>query len=176
MKRRGQVWIETVLYTLIGLALIGIALGFMMPKINQARDKAMVEQAINSLGVIDEKIGEVVQKGVNNRRETEFSMKEGELYINATGDEIMFVITGLAKPVSEPDVDVPIGRIIQRSVVEQKTSTVYLRIRYNSNITYKGVDETKKFTASSVPYSFIVQNSGYQNGRVLVDIEEISNR
>ena len=58
-NKSGQVWIETVLYTLIGLVLIGLALGFIMPKINEARDKALVEQAINSLAELDSKITEV---------------------------------------------------------------------------------------------------------------------
>jgi uncharacterized membrane-anchored protein YitT (DUF2179 family) len=39
MKERiGQIWIETVLYTLIGLALIGMVLAFIMPKINETKE------------------------------------------------------------------------------------------------------------------------------------------
>ena len=36
---KGQVWVETVLYTLIGLALIGVVLAIITPKINETRDK-----------------------------------------------------------------------------------------------------------------------------------------
>ena len=43
IKKIGQVWIETVLYTIVGLAIIGIVLGFAMPKINQAKDNALIE-------------------------------------------------------------------------------------------------------------------------------------
>ena len=57
---RGQVWVETVLYTLIGLALIALVLAFVTPKINQSRDKIIVEQTINSLNEFDEKIGAVL--------------------------------------------------------------------------------------------------------------------
>ena len=46
LKKKGQIWVETVLYTLIGLALIGITLAIMMPKITQSREKVVVEQSI----------------------------------------------------------------------------------------------------------------------------------
>ena len=176
MEKRGQVWIETVLYTLIGLALIGLALGFIMPKINQARDKALVDQAVNSMNAFDEKINEAIERGPGNRRETEFSIKKGELYINSSGDEVMLVISGLSKPVSQPDVDIQRGRIKQRSVIEQKANSVYLRMNYRANITYSNTDEVKKFTAASLPYNFFIENKGYYNNQTIVNIEEISNR
>jgi hypothetical protein len=176
MEKRGQVWIETVLYTLIGLALIGLALGFIMPKINQARDSALVDQAVNSMNAFDEKVNEAIERGPGNRRETEFSIKKGELYINSSGDEIMLVITGLSKPVSQPDVDIQRGRITQRAVVQQKTNSVYLSMNYRANITYANTEEIKKFTAASLPYKFFIENSGYHNDITVINIEEISNR
>ena len=37
-SRRGQVWVETVIYTLIGIALIGLVLAILTPKIKEFRD------------------------------------------------------------------------------------------------------------------------------------------
>lgn len=178
MIKRGQVWIETVLYTLIGLALIGLALGFIMPKINEARDKVLVEQAINSISAFDEKISEAIQRGTGNIRQTDFSMKKGELYIDGKNDEIRFVIDGLTKPYSQPDVPIEIGRVKIVSSKGQKTSSVNLTVAYQANLTYQGQDGEKKFTAASVPYKFSAKNEGVygEPGRTLVDIEEISNR
>lgn len=179
MKKRGQVWIETVLYTLIGLALIGIALGFIMPKINAARDKILVEQTINSLGAFDDKVSEAIQEGKGNVRQVEFSMKKGELYIDGTTDEIKFVLTGLTSPYSQPGVEIAIGRINVTSSVGQKTSSVNLSVHYNADLTYNGKDEQKKFTASSIPYKFYIDNGGVRDvspGKTWVDIKEISNR
>ena len=45
---KGQIWVETVLYTLIALALIGITLAFVMPKINESKNNLIVEQTISS--------------------------------------------------------------------------------------------------------------------------------
>ena len=178
MKTRGQVWIETVLYTLIGLTLMGLALGFVMPKINEARDRALVEQAISSLSDFDGKINEVIQTGTGNVRQTEFLMKKGEIYINSSHDEILMTISGLTKLYSEDGVEIDIGRIKVKSELGQKTSTVYLRAVYSSNVnlTYKGRDEGRKFTPASTPYNFFIENKGTPNGQILINLDEISNR
>ncbi len=171
-KRKGQVWIETVLYTLIGLALMGAALGFIMPKINEARDRALVEQAINSLSDLDARINEVIQTGTGNRRISELLLKKGELYFNASADEIILTLSDLSKPYSEPNVTIDIGRIKVRSELGQKRSKVYLRAIYNSNITYAGKDEDKKVSAATIPYRFYIDNRGPLGGKIWVDITE----
>jgi type II secretory pathway pseudopilin PulG len=173
MNKIGQVWIETVLYTLIGLALMGLALGFIMPKINEARDKALVEQAINSLAELDGKVTTAIQTGPGNIRQAEFLMKKGELYINSSSNEIIFVLKDLTKPYSQPGVNISMGRVVVLSEGE-KPSTVYLRLIYGANITYNGKDEDKKFTAASTPYKFSIVNKGTVNGRIWADIKEIS--
>lgn len=177
MKKRGQVWIETVLYTLIGLTLMGLALGFIMPKINEAKDRAFVEQAINSLSELDEKMNSVIQTGTGNVRQTEFLMKRGEFYINASSNELGMVLREITKPYSEPDVEIDLGRIKVKTEVGPKTSTVYLRAVYGVNITYRGSDSDKKLTAASVPYKLSMENKGSASGQMIwVDIDEISNR
>lgn len=176
MQKKGQVWIETVLYTLIGLALIGIALGFIMPKINEARDKALVEQAISSLNEVDSKVNEVIEKGTGNIRQTEFLMKRGELFINAQSNEIEFLLSGLSAPYSEPGVEINSGRIKILSEMGQKTSTVRLTVSYSANLTYAGADNDKKFSPASTAYKLSIENKGALNDQIWVDIEEISNR
>ena len=174
MRRLGQVWIETVLYTLIGLALIGLTLGFVMPKINEARDRALVDQAINSLGDLDSKVTEVIQTGAGNIRQTEFLMKRGELYINASSDEIDMLISGLTAPYSEPGVEINIGRIKTKTTSEQGGNSVYLRAVYNANLTYKKSDNAVKFNPASTSYKFFIKNAGNTNGKSWIDIDEVS--
>lgn len=176
MNKRGQVWIETVLYTLIGLALMGLALGFVMPKINESRDRALVEQAINSLAALDGKVNDAIQAGTGNVRQATLLMKKGELYINSTSDEMIMVLTELTKPYSEPGVLINIGRVEVMSESGPKTSTVYLKVGYNANLTYLGEDRNKKFSAASTDYKFFIENKGSPNGPIWIDIEEVSNR
>ena len=174
-NKGGQVWIETVLYTLIGLALIGLALGFIMPKINEARDKAIVEQAINSLSEFDGKINEVIETGTGNVRQIEIYMKKGELEINS-GDyvpggksEMKITLSELSKPYSEPNVTISFGRVQVMTEEGQKTSSVSLKVSYSYNITFNGLNQNKKFTPASTPYKFSIKNNG-----AWINIEEIS--
>lgn len=178
MKNRGQVWIETVLYTLIGLTLMGLVLGFVMPKINETKDRALIEQAINSLSDLDAKISNVIQTGPGNVRQTEFLMKKGEFYVNASADRIEMVLN-VAKPYSEPNITVYIGKIKVLSEVGQKTSRVYIRADYkdyNINITYNEEEDEKKFTAAPTPYKFFIENRAAANTPGWININEISNR
>jgi len=178
MKRLGQIWIETVLYTLIGLALIGISLAIVTPKINSARDRIVVEQTIDSLGILDSKINEVLERGAGNKRIVEqFSMKRGVMFINSTGDEIVFILEDLGGPYSEPGVVInEEGRIEILSETAKKGSRVYLTLRYkNINLTY-GEDEFKKFSAAATPYRFSIENLGAETGNPVIKIEETSGR
>lgn len=182
--KKGQIWIETVLYTLIGLALIGISLAIITPKINEARDRIVVEQTIDSLGILDGKINEVMEKGPGNKRIIEkFSVKRGEMFINSTGEEIVFVLKDLKKPYSEPGVIVNEGRVEILSEEAKKGAVVYLTLRYvNVNLTYPG-DNYKKFSAAATSYKFSIENLGLNeenlglNGaKDEIKIEEISGR
>lgn len=167
--KRGQVWIETVLYTLIGLALIGMALGFIMPKINEVKDKVTVEQAINSLAEFDSKINEVIETGIGNKRQIEYYMKKGTFEINSgsyetTGySEIIMTLDGLSKDYSQPGMNISMGRVKVRTEEGQKGYGVYLSVRYpNYNFSYgdKRLNTDKMFNPASTPYKFSIENMG----------------
>ncbi len=177
MRRLGQIWIETVLYTLIGLALIGVSLAIITPKINSSRDRIVVEQTIDSLGILDGKINEVLEKGPGNKRVVEqFSMKRGEMFINSTGDEIVFILKELSSLYSEPGIVINEGRIEIVSKESKKGSWVYLTLRYtNVNLTYPD-DDFKKFSAAATPYKFSIENLGLNGEKYEIKIEETSGR
>lgn len=152
---KGQVWIETVLYTLIGLVLIGLVLAIAMPKINKAKDRLVVEQAIESLNIWGEKINEVTSSSPGNVRViSAFTMKRGEFYINPAEDEISFVLGDLSGPYSEPGVQIELGKVSLLSTEIRGRYSVYLGLNYSSvlNLTYAGAEKMAKFTASSTPY------------------------
>ena len=48
-SKRSQVWVETVIYTLIALTVIGLFISFAKPKIEEIQDKAIVEQSVAML-------------------------------------------------------------------------------------------------------------------------------
>lgn len=177
-NKKGQVWIETVLYTLIGLALIGIVLAVATPAINKSKDKIIVEQTIDSLNEWDKKINEVIDSGPGNKRNiASFMMKKGSLFINSPADEVNFVIDDLSAPYSEPGVLIELGKVKLISYEESGEDFVRLSLNYSSiaNITYAEKDSAGQFSAASIPYSFDIENTGNQGGELFViNIEETS--
>ncbi|MBU0907818.1 MAG: hypothetical protein KKD18_02155 [Nanoarchaeota archaeon] len=175
---KGQVWVETVLYTLLGIALIGIVLAIATPKINQSRDRILVEQTIESLSIWDNRIGELLDNVPGNVRNIPaFTMKRGELMINSTDDMITFLVDGLSSPYSEVGVPIQEGNIKLISYGTEGSYYVRLTLDYQnvSNLTYGGADGSKKFTAASTPYAFTLKNLG--GGQYpQIDIQETSRR
>lgn len=166
--KRGQVWIETVIYTLIGLALIGLALSFIMPKINETKDKSIVEQTIYSLNQIDEKISNVLDKGAGNVRNIEVTIKKGVMTIEPAENRIYFLINGLEKPYTEPGIQVSIGRI---EVLSEESQEGY---QSTLTIDYSGVDlvgEKIEMNEGEVPYRISVSNLGGDLGSERVEIK-----
>ncbi|MDO8508457.1 MAG: hypothetical protein Q7S27_02110 [Nanoarchaeota archaeon] len=175
-----QIWLETVIYILIGLALIGLVLGFITPKINEKKDRLVVEQTLIALNVLDSKVKEVIESGQFNKRVVEFKMQRGNLFISPERNEILFVLDGLSKPYSEPNVDIPLGRVILRTTEGKKTSSVSLTLQYGegTDITFDGAQEEKKVTPSGAPYKFAFENKGQVdnggNKAYQVDITRLS--
>ncbi len=171
IKNKGQVWIETVLYTLIGLALIGLVLAFATPKINESRDSIIIEQSIESLKVFDDKVNFVIARGAGNVGVIDdFILQRGQVVINALNNSITFVIKDLSKPYTEPGIPVKYGRITIISEEGAKTSSVNLSVSYNANITYEKKEDTKILKSAATPYRFSIENIN----NIYINIEDIS--
>ncbi len=164
LSRRGQVWVETVVYTLIGLALIGLVLAILSPKIKEFRDRSVVEQSIDSLNVIDSKINELLD-APGNKRKIELTIEKGKLAINASRDTIYFIIDESNVKYSEPEISLQIGRVKLTTLQMAEKYLINLELNYNYNLTFDGIDNAEliEFTPASLPYKIFVENKGFQN-------------
>ncbi|MEK6824539.1 MAG: hypothetical protein AABX12_05580 [Nanoarchaeota archaeon] len=175
MKRLGQVWVETVVYTLVGLSLIGLVLAFVIPKVNEYRDRSIVENTIEALNVIDGKINEVLEAPLNTRV-VGMTLKRGEIYFNATSDSIYYILEDSKAAYSEPNEPVSVGRIT--ILTEPKTKGVHkitLFIEYAFNLDYANNNTIKKYSPASVPYRFSFTNQGTDdNGAPTIFFRELS--
>ena len=84
---RGQIWVETLIYTLIAFVMIGLVLFFAGPKISEIQDKAIIEQSIEVMGEIDTIISGIGTAG--NRRVAELRIRKGALKINGTHEKLV---------------------------------------------------------------------------------------
>jgi hypothetical protein len=160
MKKKGQVWIETVIYTLIGLTVIGILLGFGKPKIDAMKDKVLIEQTIESLNQINDKIYDVQIPG--NKRFLGLKIAKGTFTINASNDEIIWTILSSYK-YSE------LGEVVNSSNMQFLTTQgnpykVDISMNYNLNLTYDSQDISRSFEASPSQYTLVIENKPSSNG------------
>ena len=159
MKKRGQIWIEVVIYTLISLTLIGAVLAFVTPKIGEIQDKAIIEQSITMMQNIDQIISSV--EGVaGNKRIIDLGIKRGTLTIDAQKDEIVFEIESKYL-YSQPGEKINIGDIIALTEETGSLNKITLTIDYSKyDLTYDGKNESKLITQASTPYKLSIENKG----------------
>lgn len=159
-SKKAQVWMETVIYTLIGFMLIAAVLTFAKPKIEELQDKAIIEQSISLMKDLDNTIIEIVQGGSGNKRVLETSIKKGEMTIDSVEDKIIFEIESNYL-YSEPGKEINDGNLILKTEKLGDLNIVTLeRIYENYNITFNGMDENKIITQAATPYKISVWNRG----------------
>tara|TARA_Y100000034_G_scaffold122656_1_gene168392 strand:+ start:1083 stop:1601 length:519 start_codon:yes stop_codon:yes gene_type:complete len=171
--KRGQVWVETVIYTLIAFVMIGAVLAFVKPNIEELRDKALIEQTIEVIEDINSRIIELGGEG--NKRIIELGIKKGILTIDGKNDLIVFEIESRLI-YSQPGEDIYMGNIIANTKKRGTFNTVTLTSNYSEyNLTYNKVDKLKTITKASTPYKLSISNIGENNdtGKPIIDFEII---
>ena len=171
-----QVWVETVVYTLIGLTIMGIVLGIATPAISRYKDEIIIEQTINVLNELNNKILEV-RGTVGNLRIVEFRIKKGSLVIDSLEDKISYILDESKLEYSEPGQEIKQGdiKIITEKKGKEYSTTLFLEYGDKSiNIGYNKGEEKKTFNKASTPYKLSIENEDYSDDTTSIDIKEIS--
>lgn len=171
VNKKGQVWVETVIYTLIGLAVMGLILAMAKPKIDEKRDQVAIEQAVEALRNINEKVYEV-QKAVGNRRAVDLKVGRGRLIIDKDNDMLLWEMD-ISYQHSEEDKSVSIGGV-NITTIKANPWRITLGISYSADITSEDSNfGTKELTSSQSTYKLIVENKGKdENGKFIIDIRD----
>jgi len=158
-SKLSQVWVETAVYTLIGLALIAIIITMANPQIQKIKDKAVIEQTISAMNILDDKILEV-QQSEGRVGKVVFKIAEGRLEINAADNSIKYVFEDTKLELSEPGVEVKQGNIILKTEKSGARFNIILLMRYNLDITNKNNEEIKILQKGATPYNILIENKG----------------
>ncbi|MFH1801368.1 MAG: hypothetical protein ABH804_00845 [archaeon] len=171
-KIKGQIWVETVIYTLIAFVLIGAVLAFVKPKIEEIQDKTIIEQSIEVLNNLESKISEIRQGGTGNKREIELKVKKGVLKIDGVNDKLTFEIES-KDLYSQPGEEVQYGNIIIYTEEKGNTNIVNLTRDYSESydLKYNGADELKLINPASIPYKIFISNSGKTDSITIINFE-----
>ena len=167
-KKRGQIWVETVIYTLIALILIGLVLTFITPKIKEIQDRVIIEQTIglmNNLDIIISSIANVA----GNKRIVDIGIKKGTLKIDGENDILIFEIK-TEYEYSQPGEDINIGDITARTEKIGGLNIITLISNYSQyDLNYNGKNELKEISQSATPYKLSIENKG-ANGKTIINI------
>lgn len=164
MKKRankhGQVWVETVIYTLIAMVMIGLVLTFVQPKILELSDRAAVQQSLSMMNDINNVILDLSQSGSGNTRKVSLNLRTGSLEVDGANDRIVFALEKSHYQVSEPDTAVDYGDIIVFTHTVNELSNINMTLDYSQyNLTYQGAETVGTLTKASTPYSLFISNN-----------------
>ena len=159
MKKRAQVWIETVIYTLIAFVMIALVLSYVRPKIQELQDQAVLQQSTDMLKQIDSTLSGMA--GAGNQRILEISVKSGELDLDCINDKIIFQLQSQSV-YSEPDKVINDGDVSVLTTKKTGYNLVTLTMDFSSDydLKFEGKDQLKQLSKASNPYKLIIINNG----------------
>jgi|SRR3989338_2138912 len=169
--KKAQIWVETVIYTLIGLAIIGLLLSIVTPAIKKRQDKILIETSMEMLSSIESIIEEVKYRGAGNSRPIEFRIRKGKLEFDSINDKINFSIETNYK-YSEPEEVIKKGKL--NILTDKKTEKVYdvfLSLDYSSslNLSWNEKEDIRSFQNSPSLNIVFATNKGKRGNMINID-------
>ncbi|MEK6935755.1 MAG: hypothetical protein AABW67_03130 [Nanoarchaeota archaeon] len=162
-KIKAQVWIETAVYTLIGITIMGIVLSMAIPQIEKMKDNTIIEQTMSAMNVLNDKILNVEQSEKSVGKVV-FTVGKGYLEFDSGNNSIKYVLENTKLELSEPGKEIPKGNnIILKTEKYGSNFNIILKMSYTSNITYEGQEKTKRLNAGGTPYNIFIENKGVTN-------------
>lgn len=169
---RGQIWIETVLYTLIGIALIGLVLTFALPKITAAQERAVVGQSIGSMQALADALEMVGTQGVGNVRVVTFALRSGQVVFDGIQDTITLTLPEQTSMYSQPGAPVTQGSVKVLTREQGGKYQVTLDLSFpRMNLTIGEQDTRATLTAASTAHRITARTIDTQAGKVVVSLE-----
>lgn len=157
----GQIWVETVVYTLIGLSILGLLIAVLTPKVNQMIDKSTLAHSLDSINGLNQQIMDTMVAS-GNQREILLVFKTGEYDIDGGNNVISFILRNSNYQYSQDGVLFKQGdvNIITTDRGNKKYDVLFF-LNYSSfNVTYNNEKILKQLTSSPNGYTLIVQNKG----------------
>ncbi len=175
--KKAQIWVETIIYTLIALTIIGVTLGIAKPKILEFRDKIAIERGLSMLTDLHSTILDAATT-VGNVRIFMINLRKGRIEINSSSDSIMFVLENAHVEFSEPNREIPYGDITLKTIERHGTYEVRLWISYENHsidILYGGNNNTlQQISAAATPYKLRIETINETAQTMTVDLSLIS--
>ncbi|MEK6885496.1 MAG: hypothetical protein AABX17_00860, partial [Nanoarchaeota archaeon] len=169
-SKRAQVWVETVIYTLIGLTIMGALIAVITPKVNMMLDQSAISQSFESLNRINSQISDSLYSA-GNQRAVSLMIKKGEYVINPAENSIYFFLKNTNYLASQLNEVTPQGELT--ILTTERTSKKYdikVELKLNSlNLTYQDTKLSKTLTNSPTAYNLIIRYAGGSDKKLNID-------
>ena len=171
MKRvnLGQIWVETAIYTLIGLTIIGIVLSIITPEIQKIKERTIISQTNEALTQLNNEIQKVGQTE-GNVKIIDFKITKGKLDIISSDKKIVYTLENTKLEFSEEGQEIKQGDIILKTEKVGKRFNVILELRYpNLDITFNNQIKSQTLHSSPNPYKIKIENVGDNSAKLHLD-------
>ena len=159
-NKNAQIWVETVIYTLIGLIVIGVLLSVANLQIQKIKERNIIEQTITSLNTLDEKIIEIGDS-VGNIRIINFKIQKGILKIIPIDNKIEYLLENTLLELTEVDQEIQEGNIIIKTIENGNKYSISLTIKYEDlNLTFDDSQDSIVLQSGPVAYKIQIENFG----------------
>jgi type II secretory pathway pseudopilin PulG len=161
IKKKAQVWIETAIYTLIGLTIIAILITSATPQIEKIKDKGIITQTTEALNILNNEIFEVEQAG-GAGRVVYFTVKKGRLEIDPENSIIQYILEDTRLEFTEDNTTIQEGEIYLLTKKRGSRFDIFLTMNYTNrlNITFNDGKTLKVLNAGTTPYKIQIENVG----------------
>ncbi len=165
-NKKAQIWVETVVYTLIGLSIIGVVLGIAMPKLKEIGDKATLEQTITLLTGLNKEIG-IVMSATGTSRLVYIKVDKGEMKIDCANELIVYTMQDTGFMYSQPGKSIPQGElmILTEEKVKNKRYDIQMTLNVTAihsslDLTFDSTNTNKVLTQAPTAYQILIKNNG----------------
>ena len=172
-NKLAQIWVETAIYTLIGLTLIAIVLSSSLPQIEKIKDRETIKQTAIALDKLNEKILEV-REAPSNLRVYGIVISKGKIEIIPENDLIIYKLENTRLQFSEIGEKVKDGDL---TIETQKYASRYniiltLSLSSKVNMTLNNLENNRTLQPGGSQYNLKIYNNGTidSTGRYIIDI------
>ncbi len=166
--KKADIWVSTVIYMLIGLSIISALLFAAKPKIEEARDRFVINYMINTFNSLDGFIREI-NEVPGMARYFDIKISKGEFKVIPENDTIEWKISTNFK-FSEIGQELKVGNVnlISLEKMGRIETKIWLNYVEPINITTQPNNEGQNLTLTPSPniYRIYIQNLGAPAGSV----------
>lgn len=158
--RKGQIWIETAIYTLIGLTIIAIVLSIATPQIEKAKERAIVTQTADALNLLNNEIQKVEQTA-GTVKVVNFKITKGKLDIDSKNNKLVYTLEDTKLEFSQENQTIQEGDLYLLTEKSGRSFDISLELRLDGlNVTFGGDKKSQVLHGAGTPYKIRIENVG----------------